>query len=74
MFRFSTRELMLVTLVVALAVAWFIEHRRVETAGYYWRDYWDNRYTNVKKDLLNRINSQLKPYDLSLRKQCITAR
>jgi hypothetical protein len=64
MFRFSTRELMLVTLAVALAVAWFVEHRRVEAAGYFWRDYWEDRWTNKKKDLLDRINSQLKPYDL----------
>ena len=27
MFRFSIRELMLVTLVVALAVAWWVEHK-----------------------------------------------
>ena len=27
MFRFSIRELMLVTLVAALAVAWWVEHR-----------------------------------------------
>ena len=64
MFRFSIRELILVTLVVVLAVAWFIEHRRAEAAGYYWSTYWDKRYANKEKELLDRINSQLKPYDL----------
>jgi hypothetical protein len=28
MFRFSIRELVLLTLVVAMGVAWFLEHRR----------------------------------------------
>jgi len=32
MFRFSIRELMLVTLVAALAVAWFTEHRSSQEA------------------------------------------
>ena len=32
MFRFSIRELMLVTLVVALGVAWCTEHRRLQAA------------------------------------------
>jgi hypothetical protein len=33
MFRFSIRELMLVTLVVALAVGWWVEHGRAATQG-----------------------------------------
>ena len=32
MFRFSIRELMLVTLVAAMGVAWFAEHRRAQSA------------------------------------------
>jgi hypothetical protein len=32
MFRFSIREMMLVTLVVAFGVAWFMEHRRCQEA------------------------------------------
>ena len=32
MFRFSIRELMLVTTVVALGVAWFVEHTRAQAA------------------------------------------
>ena len=32
MFRFSIRELMLVTLVVAIGVAWFLDHRRLHGA------------------------------------------
>jgi hypothetical protein len=32
MFRFSIRELMLVTLVVALGLSWFAEHRQLQGA------------------------------------------
>jgi hypothetical protein len=32
MFRFTVRELVLLTLVVALAVAWWIEHRQLTAA------------------------------------------
>jgi len=32
MFRYSIRELMLVTLVVVFGVAWLVEHRRAQAA------------------------------------------
>ena len=32
MFRFSIREMMLVTAMVALGVAWFVEHTRAQAA------------------------------------------
>jgi hypothetical protein len=37
MFRFSIRELMLVTLVVALAVGWCLRERRLRAAVNRWR-------------------------------------
>jgi len=31
MFRFSIRELLLVTLVIGIGLAWWIDHRRLES-------------------------------------------
>jgi hypothetical protein len=61
MFRFSIRELMLVTLVAALGVAWFAEHRRAqsalerakdaeETAEVRWH-YWKKEVADIQKQL-----------------------
>ncbi len=36
MFRFSIRELMLVTAVVGLALGWFIEHRQFASTRQQW--------------------------------------
>ena len=37
MFRFSIRELMLVTLVVAMGVGWWLDHRCIAAREKHWR-------------------------------------
>ena len=64
MFRFSIRELMLVTLVAALAVAWFTEHRSSQEAMKKSEKLLaKNRRLNAEMD---SIAEQLKDYGLGL--------
>ena len=54
MFRFSIRELMLVTLVVAMGIAWLAEHRRAVAASdriHRFAERRQHEYRGLNKDL-----------------------
>src|SRR5690242_10554815 len=63
MFRFSIRELMLVTLVIVFGVAWFVEHRRAQAAlaaaneasGN--AEFWEQRYNEDERSLQKQLAS-----------------
>jgi hypothetical protein len=51
--RFSTRDLLWLTLVVALAVGWWLEHRRQSTY-----EIWEIMQSNGTTTITNRVTGQ----------------
>ena len=54
MFRFTIRELVLLTVIVALAVAWWIDRKQTS-------DQWSKRVNDANQQL-NRFDQQLHSY------------
>jgi hypothetical protein len=53
MFRFTIRELVLLTLVVAMGVAWWMDHRRLSVSYANWNE----QITGAVKDTLRGMES-----------------
>jgi hypothetical protein len=68
MFRFSIRELMLVTVVVVFGLGWFIEHRRAnrEAASAAEAREFGRDQQQVRMNDLESIKGQLRKHGLSL--------
>jgi hypothetical protein len=67
MFRFSIRELMLVTLVVALVVGWWLDHRHFAgKANYYMEVYrqWRERVEGIDS-MLTHLGFEIREEDFS---------
>jgi hypothetical protein len=57
--KFSIPDLMFVTVIVALAVAWWVEHSRVQSAQRE-TDRRDEFWEGDRRQLLNCLNAQLR--------------
>ena len=68
MFRFSIRELMLVTLIVAMGLSWFAEHRHLQSAL---KESEDNLWRREQKEEhIREIERQLEKQGLEISWEC----
>jgi hypothetical protein len=69
MFRFSIRELLLITAVVALVVGWWVEHRRANSASVEAARVAEKASSEeiTRQLVLVRIQQNLKLFDLEIR-------
>ena len=65
MFRFTIRELTAIALATAMAVAWFVEHRRFQVADDL-SQYWRRRYDEREIERRDEIERKLEPWGLGI--------